>query len=184
MDEVNPVPDNALTAQPGTAPPSFSRSGTVVWSLALVILGGWVLWSVSRARDQGLDQPETYLSRIVGRDLDAAEATPRLPKWQRFLNAWTSSNPSDALDEAIATYQDFRENGLLAGNDTAASALAVFLGEAGRTNELKTELERLPEERARVLDQAYLESGPGSRYPRLEGKVRWECSRITWMPGR
>jgi hypothetical protein len=92
------------------------------------------------ARDQLLNQPLTYLERVVGRDLDAAEAVSRLPKWQCWVNYWINSEPAEAMNDAIESYRRFQREGLLNGSDESLRALAILLAEAGNVPEADQEL--------------------------------------------
>jgi uncharacterized protein len=136
-------PADLGTDAPTSPKPSFSRTVTALWTAALLAIGGCMLYGVAHSRDQLLERPAPYLDRVLGRDLDAAEYTPFRSPWQTALNAWDTSNPSQALTDAIDTYQDFQRRGILTDHARATRTLAVLLAEAGRLPEVERMLQDL-----------------------------------------
>jgi len=170
------------------APPPFTAGGTMIWSMAFWIAAGLVLFTSSTAR-QLLDRPETYLDRVLGRELDAAESVGHLPGWQKLVNAWDVDTPADALKEAIDTYRQFQSHGSLADSVGVHRTMAVLLREAGRTNEAQAELEKLPpgeaSELGSALTSAYDRTAPARISRRAAELVRkltpqWARDKLAW----
>lgn len=124
-------------------PPRFSRAGTIFWSVVLFVGLGFYLYSVTNKRDQLLTDPERYLERIVGRDLDAAESMNKFHGWQKWLTLGNDESIDDTLKDAVRTYQQFQREGALVHNDQSVETLSILLSESGRNNEAEQEIRKL-----------------------------------------
>src|ERR1041385_7690039 len=129
---------------PRTQPRPFTARATLIWTVALLVGGGLVLFTALSGRDRLLQHPQQYLDRVLGRELDAAETTSWMPWWQKAINAWEVDTPGDALKEAIETYEQFERDDVINDDANLQRSLAVLLGEAGRTKEALAQIKNLP----------------------------------------
>jgi membrane protease YdiL (CAAX protease family) len=155
---VNPPQENANR-------PLFSARATVLWTIAFLAGAGFVLYSLGNGRDQLLEEPEYFVERVVGRDLDASECAPDLSLWERIVNVWNISSPAEARDEAIDTCRRFENDGVLTNSPMLHQLLAVLLAETGQTNEAIKELAPISGEPSgsrftQVFQAAYLTNLP------------------------
>lgn len=147
-DDTSPASPLVTAITPGpTVPaphePQFSSVATVFWTVLLMVGLGFVFWSVAQNRALLVPSPERYLDRILGRDLDCASTINQLAVWQRWINHWNVSEPSDALSESVRIYREFIDRGALPASDRVHEKLAIMLAEAGKLREAEMQLEQL-----------------------------------------
>jgi membrane protease YdiL (CAAX protease family) len=140
----------------------------VFWSILFCLGAGYILLSLANGRDQMLSDPERYLARVLGHDLDAAEYTDQLPGWEKAVDSWNNSSLPDALDEAVETCREFQRDGLLANSSSALQMFAIILAEASKIKEAEVQLKHLPLDSfetafVRIFRAAYLTNAPAGR---------------------
>jgi uncharacterized protein len=183
------------TAGPGPTSPTpeaqagFSFKATVVWSAALMAVLAGILLAVGQGREHLLENPEQYLDRVLGHDLDAAEASQHMPRWQRLLNLWDISQPTGALTEAIQIYQHFQASRVLKHDERTERTLAILLAEAGRLKEAETAIKQLSQEdegsfvrafRAAYLSREAVEPRVGSDTALRDVNPQWARDKLQW----
>lgn len=175
----------ACAARPA---PRFSKAGTLFWTLAFLTGAGLVLYSITNSRDQLLSEPERYLDRVVGRDLDAAQYTSYMPLWQRWLNSWDNASIPDALKDSIETYRLFMREGVLTNSETAPWTLAVLLAESGQVPDAERQLKPLGGNssdlafkrlfRTVYLDKSGVQLAPGYKEVLAELSPAWARDQV------
>jgi membrane protease YdiL (CAAX protease family) len=133
------TPDLDAPPSPPTAPrPHFSLAVTVV----LAVLTAVVVWTFYyRDSDdplRGLSRPLASLDRLMGREMELAEALEAAPAWERRVYAAVGLEPHP-LEEAAAWYEELGED----GEARAHVRRVILLGEAGRLDEALAAFEPL-----------------------------------------
>jgi membrane protease YdiL (CAAX protease family) len=132
-----------------------------------------------------MDDPEAYLERVVGHDLDAGEYFQHMPALQKLINGWEASDTASILTEALRTYQEFQRHQHLSQSQRFTRAYAILLGEAGRVEDAKATLGSLTADPANAqfiaaFGAAYLHEADFSGRILEQLAPPWARDKLAW----
>jgi len=113
----------------------FSPAVTAVMAAMLIVGIGFFAWlQVTIPPLERVAIPEVALPWVVGRTLDAEEATARASPWERFFYQVTSETHADELNQAIRWYRELAD---ATQNAQVHLELAILEAEHGEVEEVR-----------------------------------------------
>lgn len=136
MEEATPLP------LPPVLPsaPRFLTWVTVLCSI-LTIAGLIGFFRLAYSQDPPLQNPEMYLSCVMGRNLDGEEYASVAPPWQQVLNYYPDEpQPDRVLGEVISVYEEMIQKN---PSIPLKRTLMILLAESGQMDKASTLLREL-----------------------------------------